>query len=203
MPRVRALLIWTGLGLALILPLALAASSEYLAWRDPFYIVAGFAGILALCLALVQPLLVRGWLPGLRLTRGRRLHRATGALLVAAVVIHVAGLWATSPPDVIDALLFRSPTPFSIWGVGAMWAVFAAALLAVLRRRLPPRVWRFSHTVLAGLVVLAGAVHALLIEGTMEPVSKAILCSLAIIATLAAFIAPWLRTKRRISSDLL
>jgi predicted ferric reductase len=202
MPRVRALLIWTGLGLALILPLALAASSEYLAWRDPVYIVAGFAGILALGLALVQPLLVRGWLPGLHLARGRRLHRATGALLVAAVIIHVAGLWATSPPDVIDALLFRSPTPFSIWGVCAMWAVFAAALLAVLRRRLPPRVWRFSHTVLAGLVVLAGAVHALLIEGTMEPVSKTILCSLAIIATLAAFIAPWLRTKRLVSRYL-
>jgi predicted ferric reductase len=203
MPRVRALLIWTGLGLALILPLALAASSEYLAWRDPVYIVAGFTGILALCLALLQPLLVRGWLPGLRLTRGRRLHHATGVILVAAVVIHVAGLWATSPPDVIDALLFRSPTPFSIWGVSAMWAVFAAALLAALRRRLPSRVWRFSHTVLAGLTVLAGAVHALLIEGTMEPVSKAMLCSLAIIATLAAFIAPWLRTKRQASRGLL
>jgi predicted ferric reductase len=203
MPRVRALLIWTGLGLALILPLALAARSEYLAWRDPVYIVAGFAGILALCLALVQPLLVRGWLPGLRLTRGRRLHRATGVILVAAVVIHVVGLWATSPPDVIDALLFRSPTPFSIWGVAAMWAAFAAALLAALRRRLSPRVWRFSHTILAGSVVLAGAVHALLIEGTMEPISKTILCSLAIIATLAAFIAPWLRTKRRIPGGLL
>jgi predicted ferric reductase len=202
MPIARALLIWTGLGLALILPLALAARSEYLAWRDPVYIVAGFAGILALCLALVQPLLVRGWLPGLRPTRGRRLHRATGGILVAAVVIHVAGLWVTSPPDVIDALLFRSPTPFSIWGVAAMWAVFAAALLAALRRRLSPRVWRFSHTILAGSVVLAGAVHALLIEGTMEPISKTILCSLAIIATLAAFIAPWLRTKRRIPGGL-
>jgi predicted ferric reductase len=203
MPIVRALLIWTGLGLALILPLALAARSEYLAWRDPVYIVAGFAGILALCLALVQPLLVRGWLPGLRPARGRRLHRATGGILVAAVALHVAGLWATSPPDIIDALLFRSPTPFSIWGVVAMWAVFAAALLAVLRRRLSPRVWRFSHTILAGSVVLSGAVHALLIEGTMEPISKTILCSLAIIATLAAFIAPWLRTKRRIPGGLL
>jgi Ferric reductase like transmembrane component len=192
----RAMLIWTGLGLALIVPLSFAATSEYLAWRDPIYIAAGFAGVLALCLSLVQPLLVRGWLPGLRLSRGRRLHRATGILLVAAVVIHVVGLWVTSPADVIDALLFRSPTPFSMWGVAAMWAVFAAALLAMLRRHLSPRAWRSSHAVFAGFVVLGGSVHALLIEGTMEPISKTILCSLAIIATLAAFVAPWLRTKR-------
>ena len=33
--------------------------------------------------------------------------------MAVAVVIHVAGLWITSPPDMIDALLFTSPTPFS------------------------------------------------------------------------------------------
>ena len=48
------------------------------------------------------------------------------------VIVHVAGLWLTSPPDVIDVLLFRSPTPFSAWGAIAMWAVFAAALWAAL-----------------------------------------------------------------------
>jgi len=36
----------------------------------------------------------------------------------------------------IDALLFTSPTPFSPFGVIAMWAIFAVALLAALRRRL-------------------------------------------------------------------
>jgi hypothetical protein len=38
-------------------PLTFAATSEYLACRDPIYIAAGFAGVVALCLALVQPLL--------------------------------------------------------------------------------------------------------------------------------------------------
>lgn len=128
MRMARALLIWTGLGLALVLPLTFAAMSEYLAWRDPVYIAAGLAGVVALCLVLVQPLLARGWLPGLYLARGRRVHRAVGLFLVTAVVVHVAGLWITSPPDIIDALLLRSPTPFSLWGVGAMWALFAAAL---------------------------------------------------------------------------
>ena len=52
------------------------------------------------------------------------------AVLVIAVVLHVAGLWVTSPPDVIDALLFVAPTPFSNWGIIAMWALFATGLRA-------------------------------------------------------------------------
>lgn len=192
-----ALLIWIGLALAITVPLSLAATSEYLAWRDPVYIAAGFAGVLALCIALVQPLLAAGWLPGLRLQSGRRVHRVLGLALVAAVIVHVAGLWITSPPDIEDALLLRSPTPFSIWGVAGMWALFAAALLAVLRRRLPPLVWRVSHTGLVSIVVLGSVIHAMLIEGTMETVSKAVLCGLAIVAIVAATIAPWLRARRR------
>lgn len=192
----RAFMIWTASGLSIILPLVLAASSEYLAWRDPVYIVAGFAGIFALCIVPLQPLLVRGWLPGLRLPVARRLHRIVGALLVATVVVHVAGLWVTSPPDIIDALLFRSPTPFSLWGVSAMWALFAAALLVGFRRHLPSRAWRLSHSGLAAIVVIGGAIHALLIEGTMEPISKSLLCGLAISTAVAGFAVPWLRAGR-------
>jgi hypothetical protein len=62
-----------------------------------------------------------------------------GSLLVALVLVHVGGLLIASPPDAIDALLLRSPTPFSVWGVLAMWATFAAALLAALRERLAIR----------------------------------------------------------------
>ena len=80
-----ALLVWAGLGLGLAVPLILAATSEYLAWRDPIYIAAGFAGVVALCLALVQPLLASGWLPGLNRLRARRIHRVIGLALVAAV----------------------------------------------------------------------------------------------------------------------
>ena len=182
---VRVTLIWAALAVAIAVPIAVAAASPLLAWRGPFYIIAGFAGIVAMGLVLVQPLLIGGYLPGLSAYQGRRLHRWIGAGLVLAVVIHVGFLWITSPPDVIDALLFVSPTPFSNWGVIAMWAAFAAALLAALRwrLRLSPRTWRIAHTCLAVTVVVGSVVHAILIEGTMGTMSKIAMCALVVAAT--------------------
>lgn len=199
--RTRVTLIWGALATAITVPIAAAAASPLLAWREPVYIAAGFAGVIAMALLLFQPLLVGGYLPGLSAHRGRRLHRWIGSLLVAAVLIHVAALWITSPPDVVDALLFTSPTPFSAWGVIAMWAVFAAALLAVLRRRLRlrPRTWRFAHTSLALVTVIGSVVHAVLIEGTMETVSKVALCALVLAATVKVLVdlKVWtIRTRR-------
>ncbi|MCK7613801.1 ferric reductase-like transmembrane domain-containing protein [Roseibium sp. CAU 1639] len=193
----RPLLIWMAVVLLILLPLALAAFSPLLQWRQPVYIAAGFAGIIAMSLLLLQPLLAGGLLPGLDGPRGRRLHRWTGACLVTALFLHVAGLFVTSPPDVIDALLFRSPTPFSAWGVIAMAAVLATTLLAVLRRRLrvSPRTWRRAHVVLALVIVIGSAVHALLIEGTMEWVTKVGLCLAVVGAT--AKVAVGLRLWRR------
>ncbi|SLN60109.1 ferric reductase-like transmembrane domain-containing protein [Roseisalinus antarcticus] len=184
------ILIWAALATALLLPVGLALRSPLLAWRDPVYVAAGLAGIVGLALLLVQPLLAGGRLPGISAFGQRRLHRGLGALLVCAVVVHVAGLWLTSPPDVIDALLFASPTPFSAWGVIAMWAVLASALLAALRRqlRLRPRLWRRAHRLLAAVIVAGTVVHALLIEGTMEPISKVVLCVLAVAAAGRAMI---------------
>jgi predicted ferric reductase len=111
-------------------------------------------------------------------------------MLIVAVAVHVAGLWLTSPPDVIDALLFASPTPFSAWGVIAMWALFAAALLAALRWRLRirPRIWRLGHSTLVAVVALCSIAHAMLIEGTMGTVSKAALCALALAAIVKVMI---------------
>lgn len=199
MSMVPTLLIWTGLVLAVVLPLASAATSEYLAWRDPVYITAGLAGVVALCLLLVQPLLARGWLPGLHLLVGRIVHRVVGIFLVAAVVVHVGGLWITSPPDIIGALLLRSPTPFSVWGVIAMWPLFAAALLSLLWRRLSARCWRLGHASLVSIVVLGSAIHAILIEGTMNTTSKTVLCGLTVAVTMAAVASPWLRARSRVS----
>jgi predicted ferric reductase len=178
----RTILIWAVLAAAVCVPIALAAASPLLAWRGPVYILAGFAGIVALCLMLFQPLLIGGYLPALSVRIGRRVHHWIGGALAAAVVIHVAGLWITSPPDMIDALLFASPTPFSPFGVIAMWAIFAVALLATFRRRLRPRTWRIAHTLLAVVIVVGGVVHAVLIEGAMETVSKVALCALVFAA---------------------
>ncbi|MEO0497578.1 MAG: ferric reductase [Pseudomonadota bacterium] len=181
MPSARAILIWVGLGAALAIPLAVAAASPLLEWRQPVYIAAGFAGVIGMGLLLLQPLLAAGSLPGLRAIRGRRVHAVVGAGLVSAVVVHVGALWVTSPPDVVDALLFRSPTPFSVWGVIAMWAVFAAALLALLRRHLRPAIWRLWHMGLAAIIVAGSVIHAMLIEGTMGTVSKLALCALVVV----------------------
>jgi hypothetical protein len=137
-------LIWVALAAAICVPLAAAAMSPLLEWRGPVYILAGFAGIVGLGFMLVQPLLIGGYLPGFSGRTGRGVHHWIGGALVVAVVIHVAGLWFTSPPDMIDALLFSSPTPFSPFGVIAMWAIFAVALLAAFRRRLRPRTWRIA-----------------------------------------------------------
>ncbi len=182
MAVLRAALIWMAVGLAIGLPMLLAANSPLLQWRDPVYIVAGFAGVIAMGLLVVQPLLVGGYMPGLTGMAGRRTHRFVGGSLVLAVIVHVAGLWITSPPDVVDALLFMSPTPFSAWGVIAMWAVFAAAVTGVLRKRMGARlrVWRVLHTGLVATVVVGTGVHAVQIEGTMEPWSKAVLAILIV-----------------------
>ncbi|MFK8036271.1 MAG: ferric reductase-like transmembrane domain-containing protein [Hyphomicrobiales bacterium] len=202
MTWVRVVLTWITLTITLSVPLIAAAASPLLAWRDPIYIAAGFAGILAMILLLVQPLLVGGYLPGISARRARQLHRGIGAILVLSVLVHVIGLWITSPPDVIDSLLFASPTPFSAWGVIAMWAIFAAALLGALksRLRLRPSTWRFGHTALAVVTFVGCVVHAMLIEGTMEIISKVLICLLllvAIVKTLADLRVWVMRTRGR------
>ena len=84
----------------------------------------------------------------------------------------------------VDVLLLRSPTPFSLWGVAAMWALFAAGLVAALRRRFSLGVWRVVHTALVVIVVTGTVVHALLIDGAMETVSKWALAVMLGVATL-------------------
>jgi len=179
-----AALVWAALAAAICVPIALSTASPLLAWRGPIYILAGLVGMVALGLLLVQPVLIAGYLPGLSAYRTRRIHHWVGGAVVVAVVVHVVGLWITSPPDMIDALLFVSPTPFSPFGVTAMWAIFAVALLAAFRRRLGLRLrtWRIAHMLLAAVIVVGSVVHVMLVEGTMETVSKAALCVLVVAA---------------------
>ncbi|WP_415921441.1 ferric reductase-like transmembrane domain-containing protein [Tateyamaria sp. SN6-1] len=192
-------LFWLGLALAMGVPVIAAAFSPQLAWRDLVYIAAGFAGIFGMALMLVQPVLAAGFAPGVALARARQVHRWTGALVLLAVVVHVAALWLTSPPDVIDALFFASPTPFAPWGVAAMWAVLISAALALMRKRIGLRAWRLAHTGLAVVVVVGTVVHVLLIEGTMETVSKYVLSGLLVAALVLAVarLRVWAALRRR------
>jgi hypothetical protein len=119
--RVLAVIAWGIVALVMIGPVVLAAFSPYLTSRNLAYIVGGFAGIFGLSLLLLQPLLPAGYLAGSEGPAGRRWHRRLGVAIVVAVALHVAGLYLASPPDTIDALLLVSPTPFSVYGVTAMW----------------------------------------------------------------------------------
>jgi len=96
----------------------------------------------------------------------------------------------------IDALLFTSPTPFSPFGVIAMWAIFAVALLAIFRRRLRLQTWRIAHMSLAVVIVVGTVAHGMLIVGTMETVTKAALCVLVLVAAAKVIVDLWMRIKR-------
>jgi predicted ferric reductase len=96
----------------------------------------------------------------------------------------------------IDALTFTSPTPFSPFGVIAMWAIFAVAVLAAFRRRLGLRTWRIVHMILATVIVVGSVAHGMLIEGTMETISKAALCALVLAAAIKVITDLWVRQKK-------
>ncbi|MBU2957907.1 ferric reductase-like transmembrane domain-containing protein [Paracoccus sp. 1_MG-2023] len=174
----------------MIAPIVAAAFSPLLTWRGPVYQMAGFAGIAALALMLPQPLLTAApRILGIDPARGRRMHRLVGPALVAAVLLHVAGLWVTSPPDVIDVLLFRSPTPFSLWGMIGLCAILAAAVLTPRLRVATLRIRRMIHRGLTLFAAPSAVAHTILIEGTMEPVTK-IALSIAVIAATALTLRP-------------
>ncbi|MBO9472238.1 ferric reductase [Shimia sp. R10_1] len=181
----KTALVWGALALLMLAPLLIASQSPYLAYRNLAYILAGFAGIIALLLLFVQPLLAAGHLPGLRPRTSRLWHRATGSLILIAVAVHIGGLYLTSPPDTLDTLLLVAPTPFSVYGAIACYGLVITALLVTLRQRLPLRYlhWSILHNTLALLIVISTVMHALLIEGTMGPLSKWLTCGAVLLVT--------------------
>ena len=80
----RAMSIWAVVVLALVVPVVAAAFSPLLQWRGPIYVAAGFAGIVAMALMLLQPLMAARLLPGITAHRSRRLHRRIGVFLILA-----------------------------------------------------------------------------------------------------------------------
>jgi predicted ferric reductase len=186
--RVLSVLAWAGAAAVMIAPIVIAAFSPYLPSRNLPYIVGGFAGIACLSMLVLQPLLPAGYLAGSDGPAGRRWHRWLGAAIVVLVALHVGGLYIASPPDTIDALVLVSPTPFSVYGVIAMWGVVATTILVLFRGalRLAPSAWRLIHNCLAAIVVVATVVHALQIDGAMELNSKWLLCMAVVAATCVA-----------------
>lgn len=185
-------LIWLGLLVVMTLPVAMATRSPYLPFRSSIYVLAGFAGIICLSIFVLQPLLSTNHLP-LHPIQTRRLHRIVGTSVLILAIMHVAGLYLTSPPDVIDALLLRAPTLFSVFGVVAMWGIILTVLIAKLRRTLPANIWRATHRTLSTLVIFATLIHALQIQGMMEPITKWII-SIAVLLSIG-FTLIWLKPR--------
>ena len=185
-PQGRAIALWVLVAVGTIVPVAIAATSPLQASRDFMWIVGGMAGVIALALLLVQPLLASTFLPGLKSYEGRRWHRWIGFLVVFCVILHVGGLYLVSPDDIADALLLVAPTPFAIYGVVGLAGVLAIAVLVAMRSMLGMRYasWRIVHNLLAVVVVGASIVHAVLIDGAMGEVSKACLSALVVAATI-------------------
>lgn len=202
--RIANFLIWAVPIAAMTVPVLIASASPYLAYRNFTYILGGFAGIVALALLVIQPLLAAGYLPGPGIAKERRWHRWVGTAIVMCVALHVAGLFITSPVDTLDALLLAAPTPFSVYGVTAMWGIVATAILVVARSRLSisHQTWCLIHNGLALAVVVASVIHALQIEGAMEYLSKWAVCLVALATTAITLfevrvIRPLLRFRRK------
>lgn len=176
---------WIVVAVIAIVPVVAAAASPLQRGRELLWVIGGMAGVVALSLLFVQPLLTATAPTLLPAARGLRWHRWSGIAIGLSVLLHVGALYAYSPEDVMDALLLVAPTPFSLYGVISLWCVVLTAALAAARRRLRlgHRRWRIAHSVLAVAIVSAGAVHAVLIEGAMEDVSKYAICLAALAAT--------------------
>ncbi len=188
--RMTTAVVWLLLAVCMLAPVGLAAASPLQASREALWIFGGMAGVVALALLLVQPLLAASLLPGPSIPAERRWHRWIGATIIAAVVLHVGGLYLYSPDDISDALLLISPTPFAVYGVIGLGGVVLTALLVAARSRSGMRyvTWRIVHNVVSLVVVVSSVVHALLIEGAMGVVSKAILCGLVVAAAIVALL---------------
>jgi predicted ferric reductase len=194
---------WSAVALIAAIPVIVAAASPLQRGREFLWVLGGMAGVVALSLLFVQPLLMATSRVLIGPREGIRWHRLGGVAIVALVAVHIGALYAYSPDDITDALLLTAPTPFSLYGVISLWCLVLTAALAASRRllRLNLRLWRLAHSVLAVAVVGAGAVHAIQIEGAMEDMSKLAICIAALAATTAGVVevnvlAP-LRLRRR------
>ncbi|KPF69713.1 hypothetical protein IP69_10205 [Bosea sp. AAP35] len=180
--------IWLLIALVAVVPIAAAAASPLLRGREWLWIAGGMAGVVALSLLFVQPLLMAA-APPLTAVRDRIAWHRWGAIaIVALVALHIGALYAYSPDDVTDILLLAAPTSFSVYGVIGMWCLILTVALTSTRRllRLGYKPWRIVHSVLAVALAGSSVVHAIQIEGAMEDYSKLAICLATLAATTAA-----------------
>jgi hypothetical protein len=114
--RLTAFFLWGVVIAAMVVPIALATTSPYLAYRGPLYIAAGFAGIVAMSLFVLQPLLACPVRALIAPATARRWHRIIGASILILILAHVVGLYFVSPPRHDRRLVAaRANMVFAVW----------------------------------------------------------------------------------------
>lgn len=187
--RARRVALRAALVAIVALPLLLALTDFHLEAAPAALVLSTAAGALAVSALVLQPLLAAG---------GRiRAHRLLGAVALALVLAHVAGLFVLAPDDALFAMSPDGPTRARMALIATI-ALVAAVALGVLRRRLPitGASWRILHAFLAVLVIALGFGHAVLTDGALDGIGTPLLLALGTIALGAVAAAYVARTRR-------
>ena len=138
----------------------------------------------------VQPLLAA--------RHGVRAHRATGAVIVALVLAHVALLFVLSPDDALFAMSPDGPTRARMALIATV-ALLAAAVLGALGPSLPlsRATWRILHAYLGVLVLVLGVGHAVLTDGALDEAGTPLLIGLGALGLVGIGAALVLDARRR------
>ena len=185
----RRAALWAALAAVVALPLALALTDFHLEAAPAALVLSTAAGALAVSALVLQPLLATGGRIGA--------HRVLGAVALALVLAHVAGLFVVAPDDALFAMSPDGPTRARMALIATI-ALIGAVALGVLRGRLPLAggSWRILHAFLAVLVIALGLGHAVLTDGALDGIGTPLLLGLGTIALAAVVAAHVARTRR-------
>lgn len=187
-----------------VVPLALALSSDHLAGEPLSLVVSTGAGALAVSALALQPLLVARYGTTTTARRSRvRVHRTLGAVTLALVLVHLGGLYLLEQDDTLFALSPDGPTRARMAVLGTV-ALVAIVALGVLRGRIraADSSWRLVHAFLAILVIALGVGHAVLTDGALDGAGTVVLVGLGAWGLAATALAHGqsVRTLRRATS---
>jgi hypothetical protein len=160
------------LAIAALPPAGLALASDHFA-GEPLLLASTLCAALAVGAIAVQPLFAAAG------PRGRRVHRATGTVIVTLVLLHVGLLFVLAPDDALFAMSPDGPTRARM-ALIATCALLVAAVLGAAgpASRLSRTTWRVLHAYLAAVVIVLGVGHAVLTDGALEGAGTPLLLGL-------------------------
>jgi predicted ferric reductase len=132
-------------------------------------VVLGLVAVSAIIGTVIVSSRLRSLTSGLGIEKLLAVHRWLGLVVVGLVLAHVAAVVIANPSRIKNLdLLHASPDMRA--ATGATIALLLLAVTALLRRRLrlPYRVWRIVHVLLAAATVAGGAVHVLLLDNLVH-----------------------------------